>query len=349
MLKANLARFAALCLAPLATAGGDPINAMCPIGKEPIVASAGTVAYKGNTIGLCCPGCAQQFLAWDEARKDAFVTLASAHREPGHAHAGGAEPGATDTDGSTAAFGVPGPTYPYTLDTCAVSGERLGSMGDPIVLSVGNREARLCCEGCVGDFEANPSKYWAEVDRKIIAQQLMHYPIQTCIVTGEKLGENAVNHVHNNRLVRLTDADAAERFAADPAAHLDALDKAIIKAQLPGYPMDACPVGGPLGSMGEPVNFIYMNRLVRFCCDSCRPRLIAAPGQYMAKLDAAYAEQQRADYQLETCVVSGMPLDSMGGPVELVAGDTLVRFCCDSCFPKFRANPAKFLATLSSD
>lgn len=54
----------------------EPVNAMCPIGKEPIVSSAGTVEYKGKTIGLCCPGCGEAFLAWDEARKDEFVALA---------------------------------------------------------------------------------------------------------------------------------------------------------------------------------------------------------------------------------------------------------------------------------
>jgi len=32
---------------------------------------------KGKTIGLCCPGCGKQFLAWSEGRKDEFVTPAS--------------------------------------------------------------------------------------------------------------------------------------------------------------------------------------------------------------------------------------------------------------------------------
>ena len=62
----------------------EPVNAMCPIGKEPIVPSAGTVQYKGKTIGMCCPGCGKQFLAWDEARKDEFVALAVAGRGAAH-------------------------------------------------------------------------------------------------------------------------------------------------------------------------------------------------------------------------------------------------------------------------
>ena len=318
------------------------VNAMCPIGKEPIVPSAGTVEYAGKTIGLCCPGCGEAFLAWDETRKDEFVVLAVAGREPG------AERHGQPADESATGAASPGPTYPYTLPDCPVGGP-LGSMGDPIVKVYDNREVRFCCAGCIEDFEGNEAKYWGEIDKKVVQQQLMHYPIDTCIVTGEELGADAVNHVHNNRLVRLANADAITAFKADPKKHLDALDKRIIETQLPGYPLDNCPVGGLLGSMGEPVNFIYMNRLVRFCCSACEDSLVANPAEYMAKLDAAYADQQRDDYALDTCVVTGAKLGSMGDPVELVAGTKLVRFCCESCFPKFKSSPAEFLVKLPQD
>lgn len=326
----------------LAQQAAEPVNAMCPIGKEPIVPSAGTVEYKGKTIGLCCPGCGEAFLAWDESRKDEFVVLAASGREPGSERHG------QPHDKSATGAASPGPTYPYTLPDCPVGGP-LGSMGDPIVKVYDNREVRFCCAGCIEEFEGNKSKYWGEIDEKIVEQQLMHYPIDTCIVTGEKLGADAVNHVHNNRLIRLASADAAAAFKADPKKHLDALDKRIIESQLPEYPMDNCPVGGPLGSMGDPVNFIHMNRLVRFCCSACEDSLVANPAEYMAKLDAAYADQQRDDYALDTCVVTGAKLGSMGDPVELVAGTKLVRFCCAGCLPKFKANPAEFLVKLPQD
>lgn len=317
----------------------EPVNTMCPIGKEPIVPSAGTVEYKGKTIGLCCPGCGEAFLAWDEIRKDEFVVLAAAGREPGSERHGQPD------DESPTGTASPGPTYPYTLPDCPVGGP-LGSMGDPVVKVYDNREVRFCCAGCIEEFEGNDAKYWGEIDEKIVEQQLMHYPIDTCIVTGEKLGANAVNHVHNNRLVRLASADAVAAFKTDPKKYLDALDKRIIDSQLPGYPMDNCPVGGPLGSMGDPVNFIYMNRLVRFCCAGCEKSLVNEPTKYMPKLDAAYADQQRVNYAIDTCVITGAKLGSMGEPVELVAGTTLIRFCCQACVPKFKANPSEFLGKL---
>ena len=351
MLKSFSISAAALCvctLNPFANAQAEsageaaPINAMCPIGKEPIMPSAGTVEYKGNTIGLCCPGCGKQFLAWNESRKDEFVTLAVVHREPGHDH--------TEHDAETPVAGdaSPVPTYPYTLTDCPVGGP-LGSMGDPVVKVYDNREVRFCCAGCIDEFEANQEKYWGEIDAKIVEQQLMHYPIETCIVTGDKLGDDTINYVHNNRLVRLANADAAAAFKADPAKHLEALDKKIVEVQLPDYPMDTCPVGGPLGSMGEPVNFISMNRLVRLCCGECKKSFVDDPAKYMAKLDKAYADAQREAYPLDTCVVAGGKLGSMGEPVEVVAGTKLVRFCCEGCLPEFEADPQKYLSELSQE
>lgn len=63
-----------------------PVNHMCPIGKEPIVASAGTIEYKGETVGFCCPACSKEFLAWPEAQRDEWVALARKGEEPGVAH-----------------------------------------------------------------------------------------------------------------------------------------------------------------------------------------------------------------------------------------------------------------------
>ena len=76
---------AGACLATISglTHAGEPVNSACPIGKEAIIASAGTVTHEGHEIGLCCPGCADAFNAWEDSRKDGFVELAMAGKEPG--------------------------------------------------------------------------------------------------------------------------------------------------------------------------------------------------------------------------------------------------------------------------
>ncbi|MCC5842773.1 MAG: hypothetical protein JJU05_00840 [Verrucomicrobia bacterium] len=48
-------------------------------------------------------------------------------------------------------------------------------------------------------------------------------------------------------------------------------------------------------------------------------------------------------YPLETCVISGAKLDSMGGPYIHQHEGTEVRFCCRGCLPRFNRDPAKYL------
>jgi hypothetical protein len=51
------------------------------------------------------------------------------------------------------------PSKGYPLTTCVVSGDELGSMGDPIAYKVGDVEVQLCCKGCVSKLTAEPQKY----------------------------------------------------------------------------------------------------------------------------------------------------------------------------------------------
>lgn len=46
---------------------------------------------------------------------------------------------------------------------CPVSGEELGSMGDPVVVSHEGKEVKLCCDSCVAEFKADPAKFAAMV------------------------------------------------------------------------------------------------------------------------------------------------------------------------------------------
>ena len=69
--------------------------------------------------------------------------------------------------------------------------------------------------------------------------------------------------------------------------------------------------------------------------------------------DAAWLAKARTAYALTTCLVSGEELGGMGQPAEYVCRqpgqpDRLVRFCCRMCGPKFRKDPAKYLARLDA-
>lgn len=180
---------------------------------------------------------------------------------------------------------------PYPLDTCPVSGEKLGSMGDPIVKTYDGREVRFCCKSCIKKFEADKAGYWKKIDEKIIEAQTPYYPLATCPISGEDLGGmgEPVDYVYNNRLVRFCCEKCVGTFEKDPKPTLDRLDKAVIERQGKTYPLQTCVVSGEeLGSMGEPIDKVYNNHLVRFCCKSCIKKFEAEPAKYLGTLDDAW-------------------------------------------------------------
>ncbi len=53
------------------------------------------------------------------------------------------------------------PALPYPLDTCLVSAEPLGSMGEPYTFIREQQTIKLCCKGCLKKFEKDPGPYLA--------------------------------------------------------------------------------------------------------------------------------------------------------------------------------------------
>ena len=63
------------------------------------------------------------------------------------------------TDAKTAA-------KPYLLDVCLVSGEKLGSMGAPVVYVHEGQEIKFCCKSCLPDFKKEPAKFLTKLAPK---------------------------------------------------------------------------------------------------------------------------------------------------------------------------------------
>ncbi|MBI5060543.1 hypothetical protein HZB60_12280 [candidate division KSB1 bacterium] len=118
----------------------------------------------------------------------------------------------------------------YPLEKCIVSGESLGEMGKPVVKTYDGREVKFCCNNCVKTFEKDQTKWMTKLDDAIISVQSKTYPIETCVVSGEKLG-----------------------------------------------------------GMGDPVNYMYKNQLVKFCCKSCIGSFEKDPEKYLKMLSPAPA------------------------------------------------------------
>ena len=175
------------------------------------------------------------------------------------------------------------------------------------------------------------------------------YTLANCPVTGLVLGDTGppIVMMHEGREVRFGTTECIGRFQADPARYLAKIDARIIEQQMAGYPLTTCPVSlEPLGSMGDPVDYVYNNRLVRFCCKGCLRGFKKNPGPVLAVLDKAVIAEQLADYLLKSCPISGEDLGSMGGPIDYVIANQLVRLCCTGCVSAFYKNPAPHLASL---
>ena len=56
-----------------------------------------------------------------------------------------------------------GSAKPYTLDTCLVTDNALGSMGDPVSIVHEGQEVKFCCKPCVAKFKADPQKYLSKL------------------------------------------------------------------------------------------------------------------------------------------------------------------------------------------
>lgn len=66
-------------------------------------------------------------------------------------------------NGSTPSTVVAGGVKPYPLDTCIVTGNKLGSMGPVITQVYQGQQVKFCCKPCVKKFAANPAKYLADL------------------------------------------------------------------------------------------------------------------------------------------------------------------------------------------
>jgi hypothetical protein len=108
--------------------------------------------------------------------------------------------------------GTEGPRYP--LEVCPVDGRVLDD--DRLEVVLGTRLVRVCCEHCSLATKAAPGPVLAALDDAYIQAGRASYPLDTCIVTGERLGEQTVEHLYGTTLVRLVNEEARVAFLAAP-------------------------------------------------------------------------------------------------------------------------------------
>ena len=103
------------------------------------------------------------------ARSLAVVALtlllgACAEKSADNAHEHGAHEHGAKAPADPKSYTETPPSKDYPLKTCVVSGDALGSMGDPVAILYQGREVQFCCEGCIDDFLADPKPHLSKLD-----------------------------------------------------------------------------------------------------------------------------------------------------------------------------------------
>ena len=118
----------------------------------------------------------------------------------------------------------------YPLENCPVMDVAIDSKGKPVVRQIDGRTVKLCCQRCARTFEQDKEKYHAKMDQMVTEVQKDTYPLETCVVSGEKLGGmgEPVNYVHRptNQLVRFCCEGCIADFKKGPGTYLAKISEA---------------------------------------------------------------------------------------------------------------------------
>jgi hypothetical protein len=195
-------------------------------------------------------------------------------------------------DANTAIIQFQKPCYPLT--TCAVSGEKLGKEAVDTVID--GRLVRVCCKDCVAGAEKDKAAIFTKIDKGVVEQQRMAYPMKTCPTSGEALDGDAVEVVVGTRLLKVCCQKCVAAVTENPEKALKALNDAYVAAQKPTYPLNTCvATGEEIGKDPEmkPVDFLYGTRYYRLCCAGCKKAIVKDPEGMWAKVEAARAAAKK--------------------------------------------------------
>jgi hypothetical protein len=171
----------------------------CVVSDEPLDAMGEPIdqVVDGRLVRLCCKGCIKQL------KKDPAKVIAQID-----------------------ALVVKEQLASYPLESCPISGEELGGMGDPINMVHGTRLVRLCCKGCVKSVKKDPATTMAKIDAALIAQQMETYPITTCVVSGMEIEGEGESTLYGTQLVRFCCPKCKGAFAEEPQKFVAKLNEA---------------------------------------------------------------------------------------------------------------------------
>ena len=136
----------------------------CPVLDGSRLGSMGTpvkVSLGGKSVFLCCSGCEGKAKAEPErtaARADELRSGKQAPRKPADAEE------EAEIRAELAKLTLADRPLAEAQRFCPVTGERLGSMGQPLKIALDGKPVFVCCKGCVEKAQAAPAVMLAKVE-----------------------------------------------------------------------------------------------------------------------------------------------------------------------------------------
>lgn len=182
-----------------------PLTTCVVSGKTLEAGKAKTVEVKGRTYMTCCDKCPAKIEASPEEyskKLDAAIVVAESAN--------------------------------YPLKNCPVSGEPLGSMGEPKQIVVGNHLVKLCCGHCTDKAEAKKAEIWTKIQTEAYAAQKATYSLKKCPISGDDMVKgDEVDVMIGTTLVRTCCSDCIDEIKKEPAKAMAKITAALAAGTKP--------------------------------------------------------------------------------------------------------------------
>ncbi len=220
---------------------------------------------------------------------------------------------------------------------CPVSGKRLGSMGTPIPVSIGDNTIYACCSSCVQTIEGDPLKYATGKPTILVSAATAEDAAgiawqKVCPVMDEPLGGmgQPIKVLVGGKPIYLCCRGCIKKIEAKPRKYLDMVygPAQTNPASTPAIPsLDVILPESTRGSTAK----------VGLTEPQLRPGIF-----HVSDEDTPHIAAQKR------CPVMDEPLDAMGGPYKVNAGGRAIYICCPGCAKRIAADPAKYVNILAS-
>jgi hypothetical protein len=101
-------------------------------------------------------------------------------------------------------------------EICPVSGQKLGSHGDPVAVKIGEQRMFLCCKGCAsGKVKAEP---WGKIHANLAKAQGI------CPVMKHDLPQKAKWTIVQGRIIYVCCPPCIKKIEAEPKTYVKAVD-----------------------------------------------------------------------------------------------------------------------------